>query len=56
MADTIKTAFTGKSLDRTLLAFAEAESEDNKGLILYIRNGELDFDTEENLFSVATLS
>ena len=56
MADTIKTAFTGKPLDRTLLAFFNAEIEENKGLILYIRNGELAFDTEENLFSVATLT
>ena len=56
MANTIPAPQLGKQLDKTLQALYEAEAEDNKGLILYIRNGELAFDTEDNLFSVEVLT
>lgn len=52
----IQTDMSGKEIDQTLKAFLNAEDDENKGLILYIRKGELAFDTEENLFSVATLT
>lgn len=52
----IKTDMSGKEIDRVLKAFHDAENEDNNGLILYIRRGEIAFDTEENLFTVETLS
>lgn len=52
----IQTDMSGKEIDRVLKAFHDAENEDNNGLILYIRRGELAFDTEENLFTVETLS
>ena len=53
---TIKTTYLGNTLDHDLKALSDAENDDNKGLILYIRHGELAFDTEENLFTVETLS
>ena len=52
----IQTEMSGKEIDRVLKAFHDAENEDNNGLILYIRRGELAFDTEENLFTIETLS
>ena len=52
----IQTDMSGKEIDRVLKAFHDAENEDNNGLILYIRRGELAFDTEENLFTIETLS
>lgn len=52
----IQTDMSGKEIDRVLKAFHDAESPDNEGLILYIRHGEIAFDTEENLFTIETLS
>lgn len=52
----IQTDMSGKEIDRVLKAFHDAENEDNNGLILYIRRGEIAFDTEENLFTIETLS
>lgn len=52
----IQTDMSGKEIDRVLKAFHDAENEDNNGLILYILRGELAFDTEENLFTIETLS
>ena len=52
----IQTEMSGKEIDRVLKALRDAENADNNGLILYIRRGELAFDTEENLFTVETLS
>ena len=52
----IQTDMSGKEIDRVLKAFHDAENEDNEGLILYIRHGEIAFDTEENLFTIETLS
>ena len=52
----IQTDMSGKEIDRVLKALHDAENADNNGLILYIRRGELAFDTEENLFTVETLS
>lgn len=52
----IQTDMSGKEIDRVLKAFHDAENADNNGLILYIRRGEIAFDTEENLFTIETLS
>lgn len=52
----IPTEMSGKEIDRVLKALHDAENEDNNGLILYIRRGELAFDTEENLFTVTPLT
>lgn len=52
----IQTEMSGKEIDRVLKALYDAENADNNGLILYIRHGEIAFDTEENLFTVETLS
>ena len=52
----INTNMSGKELDRVLKAINDAENTDNNGLIIYIRNGQLAFDTEENLFTVVQLS
>ena len=52
----IKTEMSGKEIDRVLNAFHDAENADNNGLILYIRHGELAFDTEENLFTITPLT
>ena len=51
----IKTMMSGKEIDRVLKAINDAENADNNGLILYIRRGEIAFDTEENLFTVTKL-
>ena len=52
----IQTDMSGKEIDRVLKALHDAENADNDGLILYIRRGEIAFDTEENLFTIETLS
>ena len=52
----IQTDMSGKEIDRVLKAIHDAENEDNNGLILYIRRGEIAFDTEENLFTVTPLT
>lgn len=52
----IQTEISGKEIDRVLKALYEAENADNNGLILYIRRGEIDFDTEENLFAITPLT
>ena len=52
----IQTEMSGKEIDRVLKALHDAENADNNGLILYIRRGELAFDTYENLFTIETLS
>ena len=51
----IQTDMSGKEIDRVLKALHDAENADNNGLILYIRGGEIAFDTEENLFTVVKL-
>jgi hypothetical protein len=51
----IQTDMSGKEIDRVLKAFYDAENPDNNGLILYIRHGELAFDTYENLFTIVEL-
>ncbi len=51
----IQTDMSGKEIDRVLKALHDAENADNNGLILYIRHGEIAFDTEENLFTVVEL-
>lgn len=51
----IQTEMSGKEIDRVLKAFHDAENSDNNGLILYVRRGEIAFDTEENLFTVVKL-
>ena len=43
---------TGEQIDKTLKAFNEAETEENEGLVMYIKMGEIAFDTEENLFNI----
>lgn len=52
----INTQMSGKEIDRVLKAINDAENQNNNGLIIYIRHGELAFDTEENLFTVIELS
>lgn len=52
----IRTEMSGNEIDRALKALHDAENEDNNGLILYIRRGELAFDTEENLFTITPLT
>ena len=52
----IQTDMSGKEIDRVLKALHDAENEDNEGLLLYIRHGEIAFDTYENLFTVEKLS
>jgi hypothetical protein len=52
----IQTEMSGKEIDRVLKAIHDAENAENNGLILYIRRGEIAFDTEENLFTVEKLS
>ena len=51
----INTQMSGKEIDRVLKAINDAENTDNNGLIIYIRRGELAFDTYENLFTVEEL-
>lgn len=51
----IQTDMSGKEIDRVLKALHDAENAENEGLILYIRHGEIAFDTEENLFTIETL-
>ncbi len=51
-----KTPMSGKELDRVLKSFLDAENADNNDKILYIRHGELAFETEEALFSVTPLT
>ena len=52
----IQTDMSGKEIDRVLKAICDAENVENNGLILYIRGGEIAFDTYENLFTIETLS
>ena len=52
----IQTDMSGKEIDRMLKAIHDAENPDNEGLILYIRRGEIAFDTEENLFTITPLT
>ena len=52
----IQTDMSGKEIDRVLKAIHDAENTDNNGLILYIRRGEIAFDTEENLFTITPLT
>ena len=52
----IQTDMSGKEIDRVLKAIHDAENADNDGLILYIRLGEIAFDTEENLFTITPLT
>ena len=52
----IQTDMSGKEIDRVLKALHDAENAENNGLILYIRHGEISFDTEENLFTITPLT
>ena len=52
----IQTEMSGKEIDRVLKAFHDAENADNNGMILYIRRGEIAFDTYENLFTITPLT
>lgn len=52
MADYIRSPMTGEKIDELLKAFNGAESEESEGLIMYIKDGKLAFDTEENLFNI----
>ena len=56
MKNAIQTDMSGKEIDRVLKAIHDAENADNNGMIMYIRHGELAFDTAENLFTVIELS
>ena len=52
----IQTDMSGKEIDRVLKAICDAENVENNGLILYVRRGEIAFDTEENLFTITPLT
>lgn len=52
----IQTDMNGKEIDRVLKAICDAENHENDGLLLYIRNGEIAFDTEDNLFTITPLT
>ena len=52
----IQTDMSGKDIDWVLKAIHDAENAENNGLILYIRRGEIAFDTEENLFTITPLT
>lgn len=49
----INTPMSGKAIDKSLKAISDAENEDNNGLILYIKDGAIAFDTYDNLFDLA---
>ena len=51
----INTQMSGKEIDRVLKAINDAENTDNNDLIIYIRHGEIAFDTYDNLFTVIEL-
>ena len=55
MSDYIRTRQNGNRIDQDLKAILDAQNADNNGLILYIRNGQIAFDTEENLFTITEL-
>lgn len=46
----------GERLDKDLKAFHDAENEDNNGKVIYIRRGELDFETGDILFNITPLT
>ena len=52
----IKAPQVGNKLDSDLKEFLDAEDDRNNNKIIYIRHGHFDFDTEENLFSIAQLT
>lgn len=53
---TIPSTMGGSEIDRVLRAILSAEDEKNNGKVIYIRRGELAYETEEKLFSVKTLT
>jgi len=51
----IKTMMSGAEIDRNLKAILDAQNQENNGLVIYIRKGELAFEDGEVLFDVAEL-
>lgn len=56
MANTIKIPMSGKAIDHDLKAIVDAENQKNNDKVVYIRHGELAFDTYENLFNIVQLT
>ncbi len=52
----IKAKQTGEQIDADLSRINAAQDAENNGKIIYIRRGELAYDTYENLFTVVSLS
>lgn len=46
----------GERIDKDLKAFHDAENIKNNNKVLYIRRGEIDFETGENLFNITPLT
>ncbi len=55
MAEMIHINQVGSRLDRDLKSINDVQNEDNNDKILYIRRGEIDLDTYENLFTIVKL-
>ena len=51
----IQSPMLGNQMDSALKQINDAQNTDNNGLILYIRQGQLAFDTYENLFTIIQL-
>lgn len=54
--ETIKANQIGPTLDIALKAIYDAENTDNNDKVVYIRNGEMAFDSYDNLFDIVPLS
>ncbi len=52
----IKAKQTGEQIDADLSRINAAQNAEHNGKIIYIRRGELDYDTYENLFTVVELT
>lgn len=49
----INTDMSGKTIDKTLKAFLNAQNTDNNGKIICIRNGKLAFEDGDDYFTIA---
>ncbi len=52
----IKAKQSDEQLDADFSAINDAQNADHNGKIIYIRRGQLDYDTFENLFTVVELT
>ncbi len=51
----IKARQTGEQIDADLSRINAAQDAEHNGKVIYIRHGELDYDTYTNLFTVVSL-